>query len=316
MKKFIAIVIGIIGLLAFAGCNNGTDGNLNQPAVSQPRDITTSNMTATYDAGVFSPAIALEGAWTNRLGETIVFFMPNISHITRTPNGAYVLEIMWDVGESRVWLFPVGIEMIRYNALGERMYNESVVSDISQVRLFNGDFEVTSCCTDEDINLTLFFHQGEHAEIPQNNHMQQGFYVPFSDSLLFIYQAEDVNLESFNVIYSLHYPWVLSAEHADLLIGATRQIYNVSLVMFEHIWDGVANEDGFTIIDELWISDSLQPGEGINLSGYVVANALPWSGITFTVAPGERYFFAINRDHSNNPYSFVLLNITGQILVG
>ena len=117
------------------------------------------NMTATYDEGAFSPVIEIEGAWTNRLGETTVFHMPNISDIRRTPNGAYVLEISWDVGESRVWLFPAYVEMIRYNALNERMYNESVVSDTSQVRLFAGDFEVTSCCTDEDINLTLFFRQ-------------------------------------------------------------------------------------------------------------------------------------------------------------
>jgi len=36
-------------------------------------------------------------------------------------------------------------------------YNPYVESDTSVWRLFNGDFEVTSCCADEDINATLFF---------------------------------------------------------------------------------------------------------------------------------------------------------------
>jgi len=111
------------------------------------------------EARRFDPVADLDGTWTNNMGESITF--PWVGYefgtIARTPNGAYVLEMIWlEGGEMRLWVFPVGVEMIRYNALGARMYNESVVSDTSQVRLFTGDFEVTSCCTDEAINQTIF----------------------------------------------------------------------------------------------------------------------------------------------------------------
>jgi len=104
-----------------------------------------------------------EGTWTNSINETLIFPMPGfeIGEVWHTPNGAYIVEMIWQEGpgEMRVWLFPVGVEMIRYNLLGERMYNQKVVSDTSRARLFQGDFEVTSCCPDDKINETLFIRE-------------------------------------------------------------------------------------------------------------------------------------------------------------
>jgi len=121
---------------------------------------------ATHDPTEFyglDPIAELDGTWINAFEHTIDFPMPNttVEHITRMPNGAFVINIVWDGGgDSRFWLFPAGVEMIRYNFHWERMpYNPYVVSDTSKWRLFNGDFEVTACCDDEAINLTLFFRQ-------------------------------------------------------------------------------------------------------------------------------------------------------------
>jgi|GEM_PF-3339354 len=118
----------------------------------------------THDPNEFygiDPIAELVGTWENPAGDTLAFPMPGttVGDITRMPNGAFVVQHIWNGGgDSRVWLFPAGVEMIRYNWHWERMpYNPYVVSDTSAWRLFNGDFEVTSCCTDETINATLFF---------------------------------------------------------------------------------------------------------------------------------------------------------------
>jgi len=156
----------------------------------------------------------------------------------------------------------------------------------------------------------------------QDYQVWQGFYAPISgmeDARLFIYRAEDVFLGSFDAVHSIEYPNFrgLSAEHGQvILIGAIQTIYNVSLVTIENIFDNVLNQDGFTITDEFWITETLQPGEGITISDYISVDILPLSGITFTTAPGERHFFVINHDNSDSPHWFVLLDITGQILAG
>jgi len=150
------------------------------------------------------------------------------------------------------------------------------------------------------------------------SHVQQGFYTAFRDAMLFAYRTEDVVLASFDAIHEIELPNFgdFAVRDGDVLIGATQTIYNISLVIFENVWDEAANQDAFTIADSFWITETLQPGEGIFISGYLSAGYLPWSGVTFTVAPGERYFFAINHDNSGTPYPFVLWDITGQIMAG
>jgi len=162
----------------------------------------------------------------------------------------------------------------------------------------------------------------EQPETPQDSHddhIWQGFHARFEDARLFIYRAEDVALESFDALHAIRHPGFpgLSTEHGDtMLIGASQAIYNVSLIIIESVWDEVANQDGFTVTDSFMITETLQPGEGITISDYISAGTLPWSGITFTVAPGERYFFAINHDNSDSLNWFILLDITGQMLAG
>jgi hypothetical protein len=115
-----------------------------------------------WESQKIDPIAELAGTWENPAGYTLTFPMPDtvVGDITRMPNGAFVVQHIWNGGgDSRVWLFPAGVEMIRYNWHWERMYNPYVASDTSAWRLFNGDFEVTSCCTDETINATLFFRQ-------------------------------------------------------------------------------------------------------------------------------------------------------------
>jgi hypothetical protein len=112
------------------------------------------------------PIAELAGTWIHQAGYTLDFPDPNatVENITTMPNGSFVINLVWNGGgDSRVWLFPAGVEMIRYNWHWERMeYNPYVESDISVWRLFNGDFEVTSCCSDEDINASLFFRRDEN----------------------------------------------------------------------------------------------------------------------------------------------------------
>ena len=146
----------------------------------------------------------------------------------------------------------------------------------------------------------------------------QGFYAPFGDYLLFAYRTKDVVLESFDSLVYIPHPALegIDIRGEDVLIGASRTIYNISLILIENIWDEVANQDGFTVTESFLIAEALQSGEAIIINGYVGLGLLPWSGITFTTAPGERHFFAINHDNSDSLNWFVLLDITGQMLVG
>ena len=153
--------------------------------------------------------------------------------------------------------------------------------------------------------------------------VRQGNYASVvDDMLLFAYRAEDVNLPSFDAIYETNVPNFgdlgFVVQDINALIGASQAIYDISLILIENVWDDVANQDGFTVTDSFWITETLQPGSGIVISGFVsetTVRILPWVGITFTTAPGERHFFAIAQDTSDiNPNCFVLLNITEQML--
>ena len=146
----------------------------------------------------------------------------------------------------------------------------------------------------------------------------QGFYAPFGNYLLFAYRPQDVVLESFDALVYIPHPALEGVDiwGEDVLIGASRTINNISLILIENIWDDIRNQDGFTVTESFLIAEALQSGEAIIINGYVGLGSLPWSGITFTTAPGERHFFALNHDNSDSPNWFVLLDITGQILVG
>jgi len=151
----------------------------------------------------------------------------------------------------------------------------------------------------------------------------QGFYAPIDDGgegdeLLFIYRAADVNLDDFDAFFGISLPNFGDSAifGPDVIIGATRTIHNISLVVFESIFDDQLERDHFTIAEDFWLTETLQPGEGIVISGYISTGAWPWSGITFTTAPGERHFFAFMHDFSDNPYGFMLWDITHLILAG
>jgi len=149
----------------------------------------------------------------------------------------------------------------------------------------------------------------------------QGFYVPIAaegDTQIFIYRAVDVNLDSFDAFFGISLPNFGDSAifSPDVVIGATRTIYNISLVVFEDVFEDHMERDHFTVTDYFWLTDVLQPGEGIVISGYISDGSWPWSGITFTTAPGERHFFAFFPDDSENPYWFMLWDITRLILAG
>jgi len=162
----------------------------------------------------------------------------------------------------------------------------------------------------------------QHAETPlgpQNPHVSQGFYTPIGDNmLLFAYRPHDIALTNFDTLVYIPHPVLAGVDviDEDVLIGATHTIYNVSLIVIENIWDAAANQDRFTVAESYLITETLQAGEAIIVNGYVGVGSMPWSGITFTTAPGERHFFAISHDSSDSPNWFVLLDITGQMLAG
>ena len=99
----------------------------------------------------------LVGKWQNDLGEILMFpdanYTPAQWVMYATPIGAYRIYAIADCGaHSTFWLFPVGVEMIRYNTNGSL-----VPSDTSVVRLYQHSFDVTTCCPDEEILLELFY---------------------------------------------------------------------------------------------------------------------------------------------------------------
>ncbi|MCL2398701.1 MAG: hypothetical protein FWC91_03020 [Defluviitaleaceae bacterium] len=252
---------------------------------------------------LFSPIGALEGAWTNRAGETVAFTMPNIGEIRRTPNGAYVLEILWDVGESRVWLFPVGVEMIRYNSHGERMYNESVVSDTSQVRLFTGDFEVTSCCTDEFINEQLF---------------TRSMITSTEELKIQIEVATDELLSTFANLYHADVRVPGQGEGVTLVIWANQLLhhFNVAMLISDVPEDG--DEWGFRPTDSFGSVRMLLPGEAFVIENYVGAGTLPHRGISFTDENGGNtrvFFFTENQAYPEHGNQWIIQEIEAERLI-
>lgn len=113
----------------------------------------------------------LLGTWHNDAGTVLTFpdatGTPDRWEMWPVPNGAYRIKAIfyerfedgsrsayW--GHNTFWLFPVGVEMVRYGG------NMSLVpSDTSVARLYQGPFEVTACCPDDDILLEVFYRTTE-----------------------------------------------------------------------------------------------------------------------------------------------------------
>ena len=108
-----------------------------------------------------TPPEQLMGVWHNGLGIVLAFpdaaYTPARWEMHPVPTGAYQIYAIADCGaHSTFWLFPVGVEMIRY------WTNMSLVpSDTLVVRVYQGSFEVTTCCADEDILQEVFYRMGE-----------------------------------------------------------------------------------------------------------------------------------------------------------
>ena len=103
----------------------------------------------------------LAGIWRNDLGAVLTF--PDVGWQVAqwvtypVPTGAYRIYSIAECGaHSTFWLFPVGVEMIRYGTNGSL-----VPSDTSVVRLYQGSFEVTTCCPDKEILLEVFYRTTE-----------------------------------------------------------------------------------------------------------------------------------------------------------
>lgn len=159
------------------------------------------------------------------------------------------------------------------------------------------------------------WHDAPSSYVPYS---PQGLYVPTrgDNMLLFIYRAEDVVLGSFDELYTIGHPSFFddSTDHGDdILIGATRTMYNVSLILFEDGWDESAGEVTYTIQNSFMIAHAVTPGEGILITGYMSLGTLPWSGIMFDDALERQHFFAINHDNTDRPYWFAMWDITEQI---
>ena len=104
-----------------------------------------------------APPEQLIGTWENALGATLTFpdenYTPEQWLTYTTPIGAYRIYAIADCGaHTTFWLFPIGVEMIRYNTNGSL-----VPSDTSVVRLYQFSFDVTTCCPDEEILQEVFY---------------------------------------------------------------------------------------------------------------------------------------------------------------
>lgn len=97
------------------------------------------------------------GVWQNGLGMVLAFpdeeWPVERWEVSQDPNGAYIISaIASDGSHNTYWLFPPGVEMIRY------ITDMSVVaSDPSGPRLFQGSFELRTCCPEEEVVLEVFY---------------------------------------------------------------------------------------------------------------------------------------------------------------
>jgi len=147
-------------------------------------------------------------------------------------------------------------------------------------------------------------------------HERQGFYTEVGDMLVFIYRPEDVALERFDAIHEIGHPRFeyFTVYGDDMLIGASRPIFNVTLITLEDGWDEYAQTITFTTLaDSVLITESLTPSERVLITGYVGIGTLPWSGIFFHDEWGEQHFLAINHDNTDSPNWFLMWDITNQM---
>jgi beta-lactamase regulating signal transducer with metallopeptidase domain len=158
---------------------------------------------------------------------------------------------------------------------------------------------------------TGFVFATTHADAPSVEG-RGGFYTSAGDTLLFIYHPEDAAIERFDGIHMADHSlvWETSEYEAQLIMGANRRIYNLSIIHFTHYHDGAASEDLFIKTRALDITDVLIPGEAVLIYNYAPPPFVPWSIISFYDDVGQRYFFTLFAYYY---LGFGMLDITSQV---
>jgi len=132
---------------------------------------------------------------------------------------------------------------------------------------------------------------------------------------IFAYRAEELDHNNFDTLIEMGHPMLDGVDMLgdNILIHATRTMYNVSLIVLENDWDEDAGQITFSVANSFRIAVTLAPADAVLITGYVSLGILPWSGIMFDDAFGQQHFVAINHDNSDSPNWFVLQDITEQI---
>ncbi|MCL2357579.1 MAG: hypothetical protein FWC70_10605 [Defluviitaleaceae bacterium] len=139
-------------------------------------------------------------------------------------------------------------------------------------------------------------------------------YAPVGEhTLLHIYRPEDSVPGYFDAMLYMPHPTRPGDNVVgDMIIAASRQISDVSLILLEHGWNASANADTFTVTESFLIAQTLPPGEAIQIQNISVGGS-PRSGISLTDGLGERHYFAIHYDTSGWGAGLMLLVITEQM---
>jgi len=160
-------------------------------------------------------------------------------------------------------------------------------------------------------------HQADfRQDFPEDETEWQGFYAVLNGMILSINRAEDVDLERLDGLHSFDHTilWEAQGYGEEMIITATEPIFDVSMIHFQSDWHWYAGEQLYTMWGTYAITDTLNPREALHIHGFTQRATMPWSGISFYDAHGERHFFAIHHDLGTvGPSWYTMWDITSQI---
>jgi len=126
-----------------------------------------------------------------------------------------------------------------------------------------------------------------------------------TNHILNIAQATDSLLATFERIHEFDYSQLRGGFNGGyrIAIWTYQPVYNFEVVNIVN--DAVGDEIVFYHISTYGTIDTLVPGQVFVINNYIGLGTIPHSAVAFTDQDGMRFYFAIVRDESDSPYTFL-----------
>jgi len=326
MKRFIAIVLALIGLLSLAACTNDTSNTENEQS-NLLSELHTPYIGSAPSVSRIVRALPLPGeGWMQRFFTMGTNAEPYTLTIFYEPDGLLGSERMAEATEKPIKAFQANalalfalidnLSEVTFavrntpgpDSVTENDYDYFWTTSRSEISAMFGvsDWgELLDAFTyvHDLLNRQVIFPLAISTEIEMQDTDFSYQHVNFSINIA---PARDDLLAAFGHLYEFDYYDIHGTDWGDsVVIWADVPLSDVWLISFYP--DFESDEFIYVLNDGHFITGVLAPGQAIVIRNYMGRGTFAWSGVTFFTNTSERqYYFAQDHNRSDTPNRFAI----------